>query len=53
VRRLLEPEDERGVSPMGYVRRVTGHNLWLWYIVDRTGDVVAVTLTRSPPTSDF
>ncbi len=49
VWKLLEPEDERGVSPMGYGRQVTGHGLWLWYRVARTGDVLVVTLTREPP----
>jgi hypothetical protein len=46
---LLGPEDERGVSSLGHVRRVQGHSLWVWYRVNGAGDVVLVTLTRSPP----
>lgn len=45
---LLEPEDERGVSSLGHVRRVKGHNLWVWYRVSGT-DVVLVQVTRLPP----
>ncbi len=46
---LLKP-NERGVSALVHVRRVPGHNLWLWYRIDRAGDVVLMTLESEPPT---
>jgi hypothetical protein len=46
---LLKP-NERGVSALVHVRRVPGHNLWLWYRIDRVGDVVLMTPEREPPT---
>jgi hypothetical protein len=45
---LLEP-DERGVSTLAHVRCVAGHNLWLWYRLDRAGAVVLLTLKSEPP----
>jgi hypothetical protein len=44
-------DQESAIPPTGkaYVRRIAGCNLWLWYRVDDSGDVVVVTLTTQPP----
>jgi hypothetical protein len=38
------------VPPTGsaYVRRVAGHNVWLWYLV-RGEELVLLTVTSEPP----
>ena len=49
--RLPSPGDTSALLPpvaRAFVRRVTGHNLWLWYRF--TGEELAVvTMTSSPP----
>ncbi len=48
VTTLLE-DPARGVSALVHVRRVTRRNLWVWYRLNRAGDVVLVTLENEPP----
>jgi hypothetical protein len=45
---LLE-EPARGVSTLVHVRRVAGYNLWIWFRLNRAGDVVLVTVENEPP----
>jgi hypothetical protein len=42
-------DDVRGISTLTHVRRVPGHNLWVWYRLNKAGDVVLVTLENEPP----
>lgn len=44
---LLDP-DAHGVSMLVHVRRVPGHNLWIWYR-DAGGFLDLVDLTDHPP----
>lgn len=45
---LLEP-DERGISALVHLRRVASESLWLWYRLNREGDVVLLTIENAPP----
>jgi hypothetical protein len=47
VTTLVAP-NERGVMILAHVRRIEGHNLWVWY-APRGSQVVLVALTEAPP----
>lgn len=32
-----------------FVRRVPGHNLWVWYRVPSSGELLVLNLTKTPP----
>ena len=43
-----DPDDATTIAKLAHVRRVTGHNLWLWY--QPTDDAVHfVAMTNEPP----
>jgi hypothetical protein len=44
----LAAPDDRGVMMLAHVRRVEGHNLWLWY-APRGEQLVLVALTAAAP----
>jgi hypothetical protein len=43
-----DPDDVAAVHKLAHVRRVTGHNLWLWYWPS-DDEVRVVALTDEPP----
>jgi len=43
-----DPDDADAVNKLAYVRRVTSHNLWLWYWPS-DDEVRLVALTDEPP----
>lgn len=47
VTTLVAP-DERGVMILAHVRRIEGHNLWVWY-APRSSKLVLVALTAAAP----
>jgi hypothetical protein len=44
---LVDP-DERGVQLLTHVRRVHGHNLWVWYTAT-DDELLLRALTHEPP----
>jgi hypothetical protein len=46
---LLREPDERGIARLVHIRRVPGHQLWVWYRLNRAGDVVLLQLTARLP----
>ncbi|MGH7436484.1 MAG: hypothetical protein ACRENE_12495 [Polyangiaceae bacterium] len=44
---LVDPDD-RGVQVLALVRRVRGHNLWVWYTAT-DAELILRALTHAPP----
>jgi hypothetical protein len=45
----LLADEMRGVATLIHVRRVAEQPLWLWYRLNKMGDVVLIALTDHPP----